>query len=511
MDINQAIKSTANLSRKSSRQKSSYRNPFNKLKRQTNKTKAPASVFAKSTQTTLLALLSSSFAYADIDYSLLSAPINVIATVDVDDTQQLTESFSFTSEAAFADALNNNLFNDASIYQLAGPDPYASATFNIDGGTVTLTSNQGSGEIQMYSSVPLFNQTFTGASRDESSQLAKQWLDANVPLVTPTPTPTPIPNNSSPASESSTTNPIYGAGPSSPVSFIPSSDSQIDNNGGLSSQFLNRGTGDKGGDKDSSLGVATRFSNFCTNQKCAQFYSIPISFTKELGNEWALLFKVPLTYINTANVSSYSIAVSTGLRIPISRYINTGPFKWDLIPLFNIGGVGTDQAGVDSSLLYAGGIQSNFGINIGAGYSVVMQNQYSHFITSSVGPFLQNGQRISFDVVNDIYRNGIQLGKEFTYQLFGRTVMASIFFADTRFRGDALAINNQQEIGFDIGLKAHRKAAPIDFSFGDLASADKIKKKIKSEVAGNDIKLGITYMNARNIDSAISANLGWTF
>ncbi len=456
------------------------------------------SPIVKPTQITLLALLSSS-AYADIDYSLLSAPITVIETVNVDESQQLTEMLKFTSEDVFAKALNNNLFDDASIYKIALTDPYASATFNVVGGKVTLTTNQGSGNIEMSSSISRFNHLFKGTTRNDSSHLLKQWFDANAGLVSAT------------TSAPSVLNPITGGGPASPVSFIPSSDAQLDMNGGLSSQFLGRSAKLKDNDKDGSLGIATRFSNFCTNQKCAQFYSLPIGYTKELGNEWALLFKLPLTYIDTAGVSSYSIALSSGLRIPISRYLHTGPFKWDLIPLFNIGGVGTDQTNINTSLLYAGGVQSNFGFMIGNGYSLVLQNQYSHFTTASTGPLLRNNQRVTYDVVNDVYRNGLQLGKQMNYQLFGRTLMASIFFADTRFSGDALAIHNQQEIGFDIGLKALTKHTPIEFAVKDAVSAAKVKNKIKSEIAGSDIKLGITYTRAKNIDDALSANLGWTF
>jgi len=455
-----------------------------------------------SMRTTLLALASSS-AYAAVDYAWLDAPVTVNEIVNVDDAQQLTEQFSFSSETSFVNALDNNLFDDAGIYQFAqqtGADPYAAATFNIVGGHVTLTTDPGSSSIQMSSSVPQFNQTFNGTTRDQSSQLLKKWIDTNAGVLQPG-----FVSGTNPSAPS-LLNPISGAGPASPVSFIPASDMSIDINGGLSSNFLTRSASEK----DSSS-VATRFSNYCTNQKCAQFYSIPISYTKELGNEWAVLFKLPLTFIDTAGVSSYSIALSSGLRIPVSRYLNMGRFKWDVIPLVSVGGVGSDQAATQTSLVYSGGIQSNFGFAIGSGYSLVVQNQYNHFITDSAARFITNNQRLNNDIINDVYRNGLQLAKNFDYQLLGRTLIASIFFVDTRFSGDALAIDNQQEFGFDIGLKAITGAASADFAVSDVVSADKITKKIKSEVAANDIKIGISYMRAKNIDDAVSANLGWSF
>lgn len=454
-------------------------------------------------QLALLSLLTSN-AVAAVDYSLLNAPVNVNETVDIGGTQQLTETLNFSSEAAFVTALDNNLFDDASIYSLAGIDPFTTATFNIVGGNVTLTTHQGSGGIQMASSVPLFNQTFNGTTRNASSHLLKQWIDANAGLVQTGGT------SSSGGQQTSPLNPIFGGGPASPVSFMPSSDAGIDINGGLSNRFLRRNS-ENDADQDNSVGISTRFSNYCTNQKCAQFYSLPVSFSKKLADEWALLFKLPLTYIDTNGVASYSIALSTGLRIPLSRLFNMGRFKWDVIPLFGIGGVSSDQPTTPTSLVYSGGLQSNFGFMISDSYSLIMQNQYTHFTTSPTSPFVQNGLRFNSDLINDIYRNGLQLAKEFNYQLFGRMVIASLFFADTRFRGDALAIDNQQEIGFDIGLKAVKHAKPADFGLADVASANNITKKVKSEIIANDIKLGITYTRAKNIDDAISANLGWTF
>lgn len=463
--------------------------------------KTNTAVFIKSTGLALLCAWATA-ADAAVDYSLLTAPVNVNEVVDINQVQQLNEAFSFTTEGQFVTAVDNNLFTYASIYQLAGVDPYASASFNIVGGSATLITQQGSSSIQMTSAVPLFNQTFNGTTRIQSSHLLKQWLDANAGLIQP--------SFQSPVNKPSPLNPIYGAGPGSPVSLIPSTDMSIDINGGLGNRFLSRGSSAQGDDLDNRVSVATRFSNYCADQQCARFYSVPIGYVKELSNEWALLFKLPLTYIDSAGTSSYSVSLSSGVRVPVSHYLNLGRFKWDLIPLFSIGGVGSDLPGTQTSLVYAGGLQSNFGFPIGNGYSLVIQNQYNHFITTSAGPFVVNGATAQTDLINDVYRNGVQLAKDFNYKLFGRAVIASLFFADTRFSGDVLAINNQQEIGFDIGLKAST-ASSLDFNIGDVASVGKIKKKIKSEIAANDIKLGVTYTRAKNIDDAFSVNLGWTF
>ncbi len=271
----------------------------------------------------------------------------------------------------------------------------------------------------------------------------------------------------------------------------------------------------QGPNKESTVSLAARFSNYSAYGKDVNIYTLPLSKTWEFGNGWAALFNLPLSYIDTVGKSSYSVALGTGIRIPVSKYVNTGPFNWNLIPLFRVGAVGSDQNISETSVIYSGGLQSDLGFAIGEGYSLVIQNQYNHYLATSVASFANvklNGKLLAIpDIHNNVYRNGMHLIKDFNYKLFGRGLTSGFFFADTRFSGGLLAVNNQQEIGLDIGIKALPKLPSPDFNLTDVFSTDKIAKKVKDEIDTNDIKIGFTYTRAHGFDNAYSVNAGWTF
>ncbi|PPD43320.1 MAG: hypothetical protein CTY16_13545 [Methylobacter sp.] len=268
------------------------------------------------------------------------------------------------------------------------------------------------------------------------------------------------------------------------------------------------------------MSVLTGFASYLANGKTADVYSFPVNYNKELANGWALLFNVPLTYIDTEGVSSHSGSLGTGLRIPVSTYVNTGKVKWDEVPLFRIGAIGSEQNNVETSIIYSGGIQSNAGMPLGGGFSLVIQNQYNYYAVTSITAYTDvrvNGNLIEIPTIsNSIYRNGAQLVKDFNYKLFGRTLMADITFADVRLSGATLAIDNQQEIGFDIGL---RTASKSKFKLDILAAADtvlkmdkaRLMKTAKDKWAGTGFKLGFKYTAATGIDSAYGLSTSFSY
>lgn len=427
------------------------------------------------------------------DYSFFTIPVTVTATSTNSSGSTITDSFSFSNFSDLETAFNGGRFtSDTDFYNAAGGDgiikPFTTMNFDIQGNDLTLTSGANLSAIEVSSNTLGINQSFDGGSRSQSLKDLGNWFKDNAGNL--------VAKLNGGAMGRVTGN------PSSFVSQMASFDQGID---GLS--VLGAG-------KENTVSLAARFSSYSAYGKSVDLYTLPLSYSWEFGNGWAALFNLPLTYIDNNGVSSYSAALGTGIRIPVSQYINTGPLKWNLIPLFRVGAVGSDKNLAETSVIYSGGIQSDLGFIIGDGYALMVQNQYNHYLATSVGNFVNvkiNGNLLIIpDIHNDVYRNGMQLVKDFNYKLFGRTLTGDFFFADTRFSGDALVVNNQQEIGFDIGLRASKVSAP-EFTFSDALSADKITNKAKGEIAANDIKIGFTYTRAHNFDNAYAVNAGWTF
>jgi len=230
-----------------------------------------------------------------------------------------------------------------------------------------------------------------------------------------------------------------------------------------------------------------RFANYSNNTGSTQLYTLSLGYNWELGNGWGLLFNLPLTYLDLNNGNSaYRVSMGTGLRIPASKLLNISAVQWDIIPLFRLGGVGLgDQLWNNTSVAYSGGVQSNVGASLGAGFSAVVQNQYTY--NTDAAQFTLGGITPADQNVH-VYRNGIQLIKDLDAQLFGKTVSTSFSFADVRFdySNNLVKFDNQQEFGFNVGLKGNG-------------------------VAANVARLNLTYTNASGYDDAIAFNLGGSF
>jgi hypothetical protein len=284
--------------------------------------------------------------------------------------------------------------------------------------------------------------------------------------------------------------------PASHVSQMSYYDSILDSNGVAAGNLTGNtkilSAGDTVGSANKSRFTSNfRFANYKLGMTSAQLYTLALGYNWELGNGWGVLVNAPLTYVETGVGSntntSYRISAGAGLRIPVSNYLNLGRVKWDVIPLFRVGGVGLGTHLYDnSSIAYSAGVQSNIGAALGYGFSAVMQNQYTYNTDSSMANQKLNGVNVP-DINVHVYRNGIQVIKDFDAQLFGKTITTSASFADIRFdNSQSKQVDNQQEYGFNIGLK------------GD-------------GVAANIVRLNFTYTTAPGYNDAFAVNIGGSF
>jgi roadblock/LC7 domain-containing protein len=284
--------------------------------------------------------------------------------------------------------------------------------------------------------------------------------------------------------------------PASHVSQMSYYDSVIDSNGVAAGNLSGNSKVLAAGDATTSTYKSRftanfRFANYTLDTTSAQLYTLSLGYNWELGNGWGVLLNAPFTYVETGVGSntntSYRVSLGAGVRIPVTNYLNLGRVKWDIIPLFRVGGVGLGTHLYDNtSVAYSGGVQSNIGSPLGYGFSAVMQNQYTYNTDTSLA-----NQQLSNVTVRDInvhvYRNSIQLIKDFDAQLFGKTITTSVSVADVRFDNtQATKVDNQQEFGFNIGLKGNG-------------------------VAANLVRLNMTYTKAPGYNDAFSVNIGGSF
>jgi hypothetical protein len=434
-------------------------------------------------------------------YSLDFHPTTAVATITYANGNVVTENFAFKSEQEFTNTLENKIINNPN-YDLTQERPDIVVVADIQGAELTVSTSRGSNLLHMTSKDLNIDQSFEATSRAQSTKQLEDWVKSNASGLI----------------KEVNTRPSLSTvgGTSGYLARTSAYDASIDGEGSGSNVLRDINNTER----SSHLSVLTGFSNYDSKGRNAKVYNLPISFNWEIANGWALLFNVPLNYIETDGVASYSGSVGTGLRIPMSKLINTGRVTWDLIPLFRIGAIGSDQNSIETSMIYSGGLQSNVGLPLGNNYSLVINNQYNHYTVTSFSNFETvkvNGNVLDVpDIGNDIYRNGVQLIKDFDYKLFGRILTSSISFADTRLTGTRLAIDNQQEIGFSIGLRGLTKKE-VEFKFKETADdilnarTAKLKKKLKQKADGSEYRIGFKYTRADNIDNAFGVNFSSTF
>jgi|GEM_PF-6493260 len=334
---------------------------------------------------------------------------------------------------------------------------------------------------------------------------------SNIPFGYYNPTPTNTLQDFKAAASGYIKNGMLQGNPASQISQMAYFDQNLDLGGVAGGHlFSNNVAGGDGWERHKSqLAVKTRLSTYNIGNQSVQVYTVAPSYTKELGKGWGLLFDAPLSYVNGSTYSgttygsqssnsTYNASLGLGLRMPMARFKN---INWDLVPLGRISAVNLNCANskdlqcADSSMVYSGGIQSNLGLNLGAGYSLLAQNQFTYNSTSLFSHnLLLFGSTVANVTSNqsiNVYRNGLQLIKYFDYSLFGRALSSNLSFADTRFdSGYGSLINNQQEYGINFNLRGESN---------------------RSSMIGKDFKLGITYTDAAGVSQAVSGNLGVTF
>ena len=186
---------------------------------------------------------------------------------------------------------------------------------------------------------------------------------------------------------------------------------------------------------------------------------IPINYVITFPNSekppYALIFDMPIRYINLEGADIIDGSIGIGVRWPVLNH-------WSLTPMFRFGGVGSINTGSFQGALL-GSLTSKYDFYFDdLRLSINNMIAYSSTVGISSGDF-----NVNYDVQNGIFRNGISLEGSLNFKLFDQPTSWEFSFTDTRISGDSWYNNWWDEVNVSIGTR--RRATRMvwqDLRFG---------------------------------------------
>lgn len=360
-----------------------------------------------------------------------------------------------------------------------GIDPAAVINANVFGASLRLSGAANDPSLHLSSSDIHVDRVFNGKTREESLQMLYDWAKTKASdLIKRLNSLTPL------NAVAGTPFSAQGIGVTQDFSFTENTAGSIAADGVT----------------ENRVSLAARFSNYTIGDKNANVITLPLGYAWNFRNGYALIFNLPLTYADIGGMPSYSASLGMGLKLPVSNWLPM-EHSWTITPIFRVGAVGSDKNVADASILYSGGLLSEYDMPLASGI-LGFKNMYSYYVTSSVSQYLDlkvNNIKINVpDITNSIFKNGVYYSRYLGPQFLGRKLSGTVFFADTRFTGSLLYADSQQEVGFNFGLAPNDNQANSTGSF------------LRRQLNAQDLRLGFSYTSANQING-FSANFGFTF
>jgi hypothetical protein len=406
--------------------------------------------------------------------ALLGLAIGLVAT---EATGRSLFEGNFNVDGQTATATSSDLtdfadfFTDEGLNRLFGnytPTSSAVASVSLRGVPATLSYAQNSTVLVLQIPSIGVNESFNGATRDESQDLALQWLrgdgqGALTRFLKEAVATTPI-------------DPIAG-NPNSLMSLMGAADFNAALGGtGAGGAF---GAQQDGG----RFSLGARFGSYSASGWNTDVYTLPIAYTYGLQSGVELILDAPITLLDTAGGQSYSGSVGIGARIPLRLGLPDW-MRWSLTPMLRTGVAGSIDLGAAGGI-WSLSVTSNLDFRLGERWSLTVGNMASRLETL---PISYQDYSVSYELQNYMFRNGLVVHRDLG-EVFGRRATLSGFAVDTRFTGDALYVNNYQEYGVFLGL-------------GDPVQVGGFRLPIR---------LGATYLNGQNGYEGFTVNLGISF
>jgi hypothetical protein len=352
------------------------------------------------------------------DPAAAADPYTVTVTVD---GQTYTRSFGSTQEA-------QSLLNRRGLLSIAPNYTNRSSvngTVDVRGLPVTFNTIPGTTALRISAPAAGFDRTFDAGSAAATQNLVESFLRGNEDRAG-------LEQLVQGIVATSTTDPVAG----NPASLLGQS---VINDYAIGTLV----PGDDGGMSPRAAGWHFTGGFYAQHQdgRAADVtnYSLPLGVSYTFGVDGPEVFlHVPLTISDVRDGTAYQGTGSVGVRLPVI----TGPdLRWALTPAVRWGAAGSwDEGSVGQT--YGGSVTSDLRVAVG-GFVVGIGNSVAHYRTE---PLEYGDYRISYDLKNWSFRNGISISKPVA-EVAGQPLVVGASFIDTRMTGDDLAVDSWQEYG----------------------------------------------------------------
>lgn len=164
----------------------------------------------------------------------------------------------------------------------------------------------------------------------------------------------------------------------------------------------------------------------------------PFRYSYSSCSRWALIFDLPITFLDNGSAWSVDGSVALGLRIPVI-------YTWTLTPEVRWGLGGSLSLATLGSFIDAG-VNSNVNIPI-SNFVLGITNFAGYYGTI---PLNWGGIRFNYELTNAILKNGIRLTTCNELCICNIPFNFDFTFTDSLFLGDKLYIEHYDEVGFSV-------------------------------------------------------------
>lgn len=392
----------------------------------------------------------------------LSASAKDLFEVNVTVAQGPTSSAGFSTLQGMVDAVSNNGLSSF----VAGYTPFSPAvgTLSIRGLPAQFRYNAESPIL--YFSVPSvgINLQFAGADRNASQHLFSEWFkgtgkEALTRILQELVRTSPV-------------DPVAG-NPASLMGQMAASDYSTAADSVLPGQV----GGEMKGTNYALVGI--ELGRYTAGGYSQNVTKLPLGWSKGFKGGYEFKLDVPLTYIQTENAKTATVAFGGSLRIPFSD-------RWAVTPALRVGGVGSQDLGA-AAVMYSGSVTSRYVFDAGD-LQIGMTNMAGLYRTQS---FKHHEYDINYDLSNTMLRNGFDVTGSLPEGWMGAGAVWRAWIIDTRFSGDALYSNSYQEIG--------------------VAATQRLGVPALQAVNIDKQTLGLTLLRGQNDLRGVKLNFGYKF
>lgn len=166
--------------------------------------------------------------------------------------------------------------------------------------------------------------------------------------------------------------------------------------------------------------------------------TLPVRYSYSPTRSWAFIIDAPISYIRNGGASSMNLSIGTALRMPITH-------RWSLTPTLRMGSGGSMDL-CTSGNFFSTGLTSAYDYKIGD-YVLAMTNYAGYFASTNLW---LTGVNFNYHLHNGMFRNGLSLNSCKGFVLCGKAINFGVTFVDTCFIGDRLYMNHYDEVGVSL-------------------------------------------------------------